>query len=464
MLKKKVKPSSIVAFAIYLVIGGLLAISFPDSSYRAVEIELFTALLISYFVVLGLVVIAIAFFDLYVFEPFSIITAIYVGIFILRPFQDLFSHDVSYGGKNLLAYGVKSTVLFTVGFIAFYFGYFCKKNTRKKTPRLFVKTTDYTLSLLVTMWAIFFVFCLICQFSQGFSVRYIFSLGTSGDRDITGNNSLLLFLSNFATSLLVVWLMIVIHVKNNAVRIIITVLTAVYLIMRNSRWLVLIMLLAPIVYYYVKRRRSPKMAYMLTAGFTALVLFAWMQLNRYNIAMGRAVTGFGEEGLTFSLLMSPFDSDLTTYTTFYGMIGNFPGTFPFMFGKTFLYMFVLFVPRIFWPTKPDNPVRDMIEHSLGPLARINGRAVANIGEYYANFGIVGIILLMFLFGFIVSKLKPLYEEASDNRLMLYSVLYPLMFQWTARGNFSSNIYYTLFAFIPIVVLYIAQYNIPARRK
>ena len=105
----------------------------------------------------------------------------------------------------------------------------------------------------------------------------------------------------------------------------------------------------------------------------------------------------------------------------------------------------------------------MVEHSLGSLARTNGRAVANIGEFYANFGIIGIIVLMFLFGYIVSKLKSMYEDPSENRLIMYSILYPLLFQWVARGNFSGNFYYTLFAFVPLIIQWFVK-NISRRRS
>lgn len=463
MIKRKISVSAVIAFVAYLFIGGMLIINFPDIGYSIAEKELYTALLIAYFVVVGLVAFAIANFDLYLFEPFSIITLLYIGIFIFRPIQDLMAHNVAYAGKSYVVPGTKSTVLFIIGFVAFYIGYFIKKRQSSEVRLLYrIEHEQDVVPLLVGMWSVFFIACLICQFSQGMSLRYIFSFGSSGEREVNGNNSLLLFLSNFATSLLTVWLMILVKSRNTVLKIVLTALTAVYLIMRNSRWLVLIMILSPITYFYAKRKKAPKTLYIGLIGLMALIVFAWMQLNRYNIAMGREVVGFGENGLTLGVLMSPFDSDLTTYTTFYGMVQNYPTVYPYMKGQTFLYLFVLFVPRILWPGKPDNPVRDMIEHSLGSLARMNGRAVSNIGEYYANFGIIGIIVLMFLFGFIVSHLKKLYEQPTEDSLIMYSVLFPLMFQWAARGNFSSNFYYTLFAFVPLFIISAVQFTV--RRK
>jgi hypothetical protein len=286
--------------------------------------------------------------------------------------------------------------------------------------------------------------------SRGFSLSYVFSLGEQGDRITDEDSTALLFLSNFAVSLLVAWLMIMVRTKKTILKIVLSVLTLMYLIVRNSRWLVLIMVLSPIVYYYTKRGKSPKVSKTALLGVLTLVVFAWMQMNRYNIRTGREMQWFGE-GSFFDQLLAPFDSDLTTYTSFYGMVKNYPSVYPYMLGQTFIYVCILLVPRAVWPMKPDNPVRDMVEHSLGSAARNQGKAVANIGEFYANFGVWGVSILMFLFGYISAKLKNLYESPSENRLVIYSIMYPLLFQWVARGNFSGNFYYTIFAFIPIAL-------------
>ena len=459
----KVSKAAFAALAIYLIIGAGLLINFPNASYSDAEKNLYICLLIAYFVVVGLVVLAISKHHLYLFEPFTIISVLYIGIFVYRPIQDLFAHAVSYGGVSLIENGPKATIIFTIGFLFFYLGSYSRKKETIVADEIRENDNPDSIGWLIIAWTVFFILCVVSSLSQGFSLQYLFSLGQQGERVVNDSNTVLLFLSNFATSLLVVWLMIMVRSKNTALKIIISTLTLMYLIMRNARWLILIMGISPFVYYYSKRKRSPRLLWTAILGLLALIVFAWMQMNRYNIATGRELQTFGDRGgLTIELLMSPFDSDLTTYTTFYGMVKSYPEVYPYMFGRTFLYVFVLFVPRVLWAGKPDNPVRDMVEHSLGSLARTNGRAVANIGEFYANFGIIGVILLMFLFGYIASRLKNMYEDPSENRLIMYAILYPLMFQWVARGNFSGNFYYTLFAFVPLLIQAVVR-NISRRR-
>ena len=459
----KVSKAAFAALAIYLIIGAGLLINFPNASYSDAEKNLYICLLIAYFVVVGLVVLAISKHHLYLFEPFTIISVLYIGIFVYRPIQDLFAHTVSYGGVNLIENGPKATIIFITGFLFFYLGYYSRKKETIVADEIRENDNPDSIGWLIIAWTVFFILCVVSSLSQGFSLQYLFSLGQQGERVVNDSNTVLLFLSNFATSLLVIWLMIMVRSKNAVLKIIISILTLMYLIMRNARWLILIMGVSPFVYYYSKRRRSPRLLWTAILGLLALIVFAWMQMNRYNIATGRELQTFGDRGgLTIEMLMSPFDSDFTTYTTFYGMVKSYPEVYSYMYGRTFLYVFILFVPRVLWAGKPDNPVRDMVEHSLGSLARTNGRAVANIGEFYANFGIIGVILLMFLFGYIASRLKNMYEDPSENRLIMYAILYPLMFQWVARGNFSGNFYYTLFAFVPLLVQAVVR-NISRRR-
>ena len=130
------------------------------------------------------------------------------------------------------------------------------------------------------------------------------------------------------------------------------------------------------------------------------------------------------------------------------MVTRFPSRYDYLMGSSYLYVAILFIPRALWKGKPDNPIRAIIEHSLNVRARLSGTAVSNIGEIYANFGVAGCAFIMFLIGRGIAWLKRLYQSERDDDLIIYSVMYPLLFQWTARGNFSGNFYVTIFALLP----------------
>lgn len=458
-MQKNRKYGHIVSFYVYLFLLIYFAFKYRED-YSLYEKELFFVLLFSYIICGGLFVFAIIRHSLYLFEPFSLSALLYIGIFNYKPIIDLYYSNVSDNGVNVLSGGVKATVIFTIGFICFYFGYystikmkyykrFYLEKDKINTEKTIISNSKSDWALIG--WIISYICCIAAIISQGSSLRYIFSLASSGTRLIDDSNTALLFLSNFGITMATCWLMIIVRPGNKAKKIFITALSLIYLIMRNGRWLILIFVSSPLVFYYTRRRSRPKWTFTIAGGFLLLLIFAWMQLNRANIAFGRQMSGWGENGLTFEILLSPFNTDLSTYRTFYGMVSRFPSDYPYMFGKSFLYVFILFIPRVIWAGKPDNPVRDMIEHSLNNLARRSGTAVANIGEFYANFGIAGVFILMFTFGKIISKLKKLYNKPTEDSLIIYAILLPLLFQWIARGNFSGNFYTTVFALLPFIL-------------
>lgn len=454
-----------IEFILIYVIFGLLLASQYNPAFSREETFLFIELLMAYFWTFGLFVLAKVYFDLKIFEPLTMITVIYEGIFVLKPIVDLHAHQMNEHGINVLVGGDKATLIFVLGYTAFYVAYYMQHRRllfqRKVlfTPQaeLFL-FKERSLMVLYGAFALAFVLCVYCMMTQGLSFRYIFSFGSQGERVVDEKNTALLFLSNFGITAVTLWLMILEYSKNRIIKFASTLLCAVYILMRNSRWIMLVFILSPIVLYYLKRRKEPKLAWIIGIGFLGLVVFAWMQANRNGLAAGEAMQGWGSDGFTLEKLTAPMESDLSTYRTFYSMVQRFPSQYGYMLGKTFLYTIVLFVPRSLWLAKPDNPVRDMIEHSLNASARQSGTAVANIGEFYANFGYLGVVALMFILGWLVVSLKRYVfddtdiQEQTDSKFIMYAILYPLFFQLVARGNFSGNFYLLIFALLPIFIL------------
>lgn len=453
-----------VEFTILYVALGFVLLFQYSRALKYEELFLFLELMMSYVWTGGLLVYAKIRFNLKIFEPISIITVIYEGIFIIKPIIDLRNHEMNEHGISVIGGGPKATLFFVIGYTVFFFSYYLthKKITYNSHPLIKEMDTEseFTGNKLVVLylsWIVVFALCIYCMVTQGLTLKYIFSFGAEGLRSVDDSNTALLFLSNFGVTLVTLWVMILEYSRNILIKVITTTLGIVYILMRNARWLMLVFILAPIILFYLKRNKEPKIYWVLIVGLAGLTVFAWMQANRATLASGGAMQGWGAEGFSLEALLAPLESDLSTYRTFYSMVTRFPTQYDFMLGITFAYVFVLFIPRALWAGKPDNPVRDMIEHSLNENARDSGTAVANIGECYANFGILGICVYMYVFGWIAASLKryvfrPNYDSIKiRNRQIIYSILYPLFFQWIARGNFSGNFYLTIFALLPVLV-------------
>lgn len=459
--------SKIEFILIYFGFGIILFFQYRRT-FSGEELYLFIELLMAYVWVTGLLLYGKVKFDLNIFEPISMITLIYEGIFIIKPIVDLRNQQMTEHRISVLEGGPKATLLFVLAYTIFFLSYYWdhKKLVYAGKDLGTLRSVDQSeiiskLPSLYFAWGIVYALCIYCMMTQGLSLRYIFSFGTEGVRVIDDSNTALLFLSNFGITLITLWLMIFEYSKNKIIIALTTALSLIYILMRNARWLMLVFILAPVVLHYLKRKKQPRLLWGALIGVIGLTIFAWMQSNRAGLASGAAMQTWGLKDLTLENLLAPAESDLSTYRTFYSMVLRYPSQYSYMLGKTFLYAFVLFIPRAIWAGKPDNPVRDMIEHSLNSRARKSGTAVANIGEFYANFGLLGIMFFMYIIGWITSSLKRLVwtSNAEENGLVYigYSIMYPLFFQWIARGNFSGNIYMTVFAFLPIIVFYIFSY-------
>ena len=439
--------------AVFLSAGAVLASRF-SIRFTQEQVRLYIALMMAYAWIGILLLYARMYYDLYVFEPLSFVSAIYISVFIVKPLIDLRAGHMIEHSVDVSGGGLKATLILILGYTALYIGYYLNydasgRHDLSQLPDV-ESGEEYDPFSLYIVWGITFGLCLLCMFSQGLSLRYIFSLGKTGEVTVSESNTALLFLSNFVVTMYTVWMLILFRTPGWAGKLLISILTAVYLIMRNSRWLILAFILGPVTYLYVKNRKRPRGIYLLQIAIVGILLFAWMQANRAVLASGGAVQGWGKGGLTLEKLAAPFESNLNTYRAFFAMVNRYPSRYPYLLGASYYYVFIMFVPRVLWKGKPDNPCRKIIEHALNGQARRSGTAVSTIGESYVNFGVAGCILIMFLIGRLLAFLKTFILSAKEDDLILYSVMFPLLFQWIARGNFSGNFFMTVFAVLPFV--------------
>lgn len=464
-----------IEFVIAYILFGIILLFQYSRTFTYEEIFLFFELILAYIWTMGLYIYAKVTFDLNIFEPVTMITLIYEGIFVVKPIIDLRAHTMYEHGLSVISGGPKATALFMIGYSVFWCSYYMKHRTLNinRKPIIYLNNRENIVNLpaLYGLWLVVYSLCIYCMLTQGLSLKYIFSFGSEGVRLIDESNTALLFLSNFGITLITLWLMILIYSKNGVMKVCTTMLCIVYILMRNARWLMLVFIISPVTFYFLKRKKQPRLIWVVLISAAGLTVFAWMQANRSILAAGGAMQGWGYKGFTLETLLAPLESDLSTYRTFYSMVERYPSQYSYLMGKTFLYSLILFIPRAIWPGKPDNPVRDMIENSLNKKARVSGTAVANIGEFYANFGLLGIVVFMYLLGWIAASLKKNMfhnddEELTQNetdRQIAYSILFPLLFQWIARGNFSGNLYLTVFALLPFIVKRVIK-NVKQKRN
>ena len=469
-MKIKIQVNRLWLIVLYLILGCVFVIGKSDvpSQYDMNYITLFAA----YLIVGGLYFVTSATNEINLFDPFTIVSLLYMMIMIIYPLYDYNRMNLFKSGVDTSSGCIDGTIIFVLSYISFYFSYITKKVKRRELQgKLFFpieRLSDKEMSWIALFcWSVAFAGCTIGQISRGFPLGFLFSLGQKANEDILINSSSggLLFLLMLSPTLIVAELMIWVYGKKRMIKCITLVLTIAYLFMRGSRILVFVIIAAPFVYWYLKRGKTPSMRVVIPSAMLALLLFAAMQIARVNITQGINYWDELSENL-FSLdaYLAPFESDFSTYKVYYGIVRAIPKHMDYLLGRgIFGYTLALIIPRALWPNKPNAPEREVVYAAMGQLAVDNGNAYPNIGIFYSEFGVIGCIILMWIFGRLLSKSRKLYRMDSRAALILYSCLWPFCFQLTTR-SFSNAVYSIMFGMLPMVVAWLFSMIKKARRK
>lgn len=123
-------------------------------------------------------------------------------------------------------------------------------------------------------------------------------------------------------------------------------------------------------------------------------------------------------------------------------------------GKSYIAIFVWFIPRIIWPNKPTVSVgywygKEVLGWSYN--ARSEG-AITLMGDAYLNFGYVGVIFIMFLVGWLISAIYSNLRKKGDFGLFILLSIYPRMLMGIEQ-NLSNVLVYISQSFVLITFVY-----------
>lgn len=127
-------------------------------------------------------------------------------------------------------------------------------------------------------------------------------------------------------------------------------------------------------------------------------------------------------------------------------------TLPYLFGNSYIAALTAAVPRGIWPGKPGS-IDEFLNSHLFPVtdAKGIGFAFSSYSEPTANFGLIGVICVFGIFGFIVGRLARKTENSTSTistffYIMIAGYIFPLM-----RGSFTFNFQRVLIPLIPVLI-------------
>lgn len=456
----------ITLFACMLLLGlSMYSLLLADSASLTDLSAAYYALAVEGAVFSVLVLVKYGRSGIYLFEPFTIITLVMVLVYLVAPIFQFAAGSTARYGVDVVDYCVPASSLVMLGYFTFFLGYeFPLGRKRNRQHRAGVGFTEPQGPLAEKLgrwcywiWAGAYLLNLFYYLRKGFNLVYIITGGLSGaeTNDFLAEESLA-FLAYSKFLLLGAWIVIYAYGENKAIKVVLYALTLLCMLLGGGRATLLIGILAPVVLYFARNKKSPKGSSVIIALLALIALFAFMQVARTGIRTG---SGIDMAGVSLDELLNPFYAEIDDFKSFYALLGTVPSKHDFLYGSQMIgYSLVLLVPRAIFPAKPYPSIYDLVYLSLGDQAVLNGNAYPAIGEYYVEFGIVGVVVCMWLLGVISRRLTGcyLYSKGKSLAMLAYAIVYPSLFSFVIRGYMPQNFTMVLFLLMPLVVCRLLQ--------
>lgn len=389
-----------------------------------------------------------------ILEPIVLITVIHLLLFIITPIISLYSNELLWFDKNLWNGCIKGTWLSTLGYFLLVIGYYSTKQKRefKKTKKIINFKTIYKLSLII--WLFCFVCNIIYLLSEGKNILYILTLGGNGTVDTEKlNTSAFSFLGVVSYGMLSAYLYVYQYSNSKLIKLILFYLMISSFLIRGFRFIIVAVIIAPIIFNYLKKEARPSIVSILILLIFLAILVGVVEGTRNGLRAGNGISDSISSLINFEYTKDVIIENFSIYKTYYGIVQNFPLIMDYTYGQLMIvYTLVMFVPRGIWPTKPYPISQKVNAIAVSEYASSAGTAYPYLGEYYHEFGMLGICFFSFLFGKICGKLKNYMCYMEIHSLILYSAICPLLFQIMIRGYTPSNFYMIVFSILPIIIL------------
>jgi len=187
-------------------------------------------------------------------------------------------------------------------------------------------------------------------------------------------------------------------------------------------------------------------------GLTAYALFA-----REFLAIGYLVTLQGWElASLLNVLRVEFVGNFIQLQTMTVLVGRVPHDVPYQLGRTFLATLTMPVPRGLWPSKP-LPSTGVFTLAFWPDTWLLGGTTLPpglFGEFYLNFGWIGVLIGAFLFARIGRALLARHTAApQDPQRVLVYTLFVAMTAHYVRGDFAVSVAFLELLLPTLILLY-----------
>lgn len=434
---------------IIIIVFGLFLFSFSENNL--IYYQEFNTIIFSYFVCSISYFFATLRQKIDVFHGIHLVSFLYFCLFIISPLVFIINDDTALNGVPVMQGCQNATLIFTGGYLCFLLGYSIIHSNKNYMNLGKNEVTRKTIITALFFWGIGFISSLYFLISSGFSLIYIFTFGSNGVIDSLENQSL--FLINFTYFMIAPAIYLFFYSKNKFFGILIFVLTLTQYMIRGTRFIIVIFFISIFIFWYRKRNSLPSIKTIVIMVLIFVFGSAYMQYFRNSIKTGNYESLESNKNSS-EIVLNSFVASFDIYKPFYGLVAKYPNFYPHTFGKgIFLDPVIMFMPRTIWKDKPlavDFTMPEALEKSVG-YDNLHRYAMAwpNIAEYYMDFGVIGTLILMFIFGLLIKKSLNYYYSNNMSKVIFYAILFPLLIQIVSRGFTAGNLGIFIFLFLPI---------------
>lgn len=393
-----------------------------------------------------------------IFEPITIISLIYLFMFFITPIYDIVTKNYYWYGYNLFDYGLKSTIIAFIGYVIFFIFYrinFLHFRFIKKNHEYFYEKNIIWLILLI------YFFSLVCNVyymiqKGGYDLTYLLTLGMLGKSNIINTTeSSIGFISMFSYCLPAATLLYWEFGNKKIIKLILFVPMVILQVVRGFRFFIIQIAITFFAYYYIKRNKRPKLRTIALFLCLLLVPIIVMTMFRSDI---RAGSGINFNIINLDSIIESLDDafwgNFRIYRNYYGLIGNIPSKYSYIFFEQILFgTLSMVIPRAIWSNKPSS-FGVGLDKIIGNNLANTGQAYPGLGEYYYSFGFIGICFFMAIYAIWMKKVKKkiMNYNISGIDIIEFSILLGTNLQLLIRGYTPSNFWYIIFSLLPVYII------------
>lgn len=349
------------------------------------------------------------------------------------------------------------SVLNCVGLVAYYCGFFFAK-----TPGIpcvsCPKPSHLNLRIILVVVFSLMIGAIYIQIQGGIDEQFS-SWGESSRFLSRGGKGPLIILSQMGTWACFLWLAVQKNIERNPIFWVCSgLLLSMGFILSGSRGGIVFSIFTGILIWMLRERKVPSLTVLVTFFMAMLILLGVLGNFRQTTWKGQAnydmLTDI-KSSLESTLGSEEQESELDKRT------GSKDGTLPilalvpekvdYLYGKSYEVVPVFMIPRYVWPDKPRG-VGSLVVSTFfvrgDDGSERGGIPPGPIGESYWNFGIPGILIVMFLYGAFHQWLAKLYCEYNHYPAIVVLYLYTLI-RFSPTSTFISK---WLLTIIPAIIM------------